>query len=262
MIIFSAFTPHSPLLLPSIGKSKIKNVAKTTEALKHLHEELYASHPDVLVIISSHSDQHENAFSINLHDSYHAQVKEFGDLETSKEFLPEYQLIDQLQRHVRSKDIPLTLDSHDHLDHGSSVPLLLLTEGLENLHILPISYSNLSEKDHIEFGRALKDVLVNSKKRIAIIATGDLSHCLSTDAPAGFKKEGEIFDKAIQEALKDMTTSKLLSLDPNLIEEASECAYRPLLILFGILERMNTRTEILSYEAPFGVGYLTAQFHL
>ena len=96
----------------------------------------------------------------------------------------------------------------------------------------------------------------------AIIASGDLSHCLRTDAPVGFRKEGAEFDEAVQASIRQMTASKLISMNEDFIEAAAECAYRPLLILFGMIERMNVRPEILSYEAPFGVGYLTAEFHL
>lgn len=261
MIVFSAFTPHSPLLVPSIGKENAKKLERSIQGMKTLSEELYLSHPDTIVIISAHSIQHETAFSINLHDDYHVDLKDFGDLSITKEFHPDLKIIDAIQRTLRREHIPITLDSNSNLDYGTGVPLLLLTEELKNIHIVPISYSGQSAKDHVTFGRALKDVLSDSEKRIAVIASGDLSHCLTTDAPAGFKKEGEKFDKAIRQAIENVATSKLLSLKPDLIEAAAECGYRPLLILFGIIERMSVRPEILSYEAPFGVGYLVAQFH-
>jgi AmmeMemoRadiSam system protein B len=228
--------------------------------MKTLAEELYATHPDTIVILSGHSAQHENAFSINLHDEYWADLKEFGDMETAKEFAPDLGLIDRIQRTLRKEDIPLTLDSDSTLDHGAGVSLLLLTEELSSPTIVPISYSGLSPKEHVHFGRALKDVLTNSPKRIAVIASGDLSHCLSEDAPDGYREEGQQFDDLIRSAVEHVGTSKLLSLDPELVRTASECGYHPLLMLFGIIERMDTSPAILSYESPFGVGYLVAHF--
>ena len=51
-------------------------------------------------------------------------------------------------------------------------------------------------------------------------------------------------------------------MDKKLIFEAEECGLRSILILLGILNRMSYEPQLLSYEAPFGVGYLTLNFDL
>ena len=260
MISFIAFTPHSPLLIPSIGKKNLEKLEDTTAAFKSLSLLLSESEPEIIVVLSAHGVSHEDAFSINFHSHYEIDLREFGDLVTKKTFMPDSELVDDIQRRMRTESIPFTLDSSGALDYGIGVPLALLTDKLKNVKITPISYSNLSAKDHVEFGRVLKDILENSKKRIAVIASGDLSHCLSSDAPMGFKKEGQKFDEIVKQAISDLSISKLLSLDPEFVKDASECAYQPLMILFGIIERMRLKPEILSYESPFGVGYLVANF--
>jgi aromatic ring-opening dioxygenase LigB subunit len=262
MIVFSAFTPHSPLLLPSIGKENVDQLSQTQEAMEYLAEELYASMPDTIVVISAHTDRHDDAFSINLHDPYGIDLTEFGDYSDDHTFRPNAKLIDRLQRHARKQDMALTLNSNEALDYGTAVPLLLLTEKLPNINVVPISYSDLDAKTHVEFGRVLKDVLMQADERIAVIASGDLSHCLSSEAPVEYNPLGETFDDTVKEAIKDVATSKLLTMEEETIESASECAYEPLLILFGVLDRMNVESRILSYEAPFGVGYLVARFSM
>jgi MEMO1 family protein len=162
---------------------------------------------------------------------------------------------------LRTTELAFTLESHASLDYGASVPLLLLNVPA-NTPIIPITYSGLDPKAHLEFGRLIKDTFGNTRKRVAIIASGDLSHCLSSDAPMGYKKQGRMFDDIILDAIKSMASSKLLQLKPEVVEQAQQCGYRPLLILFGLLERVNVRPDILSYEAPFGVGYLVADFRL
>ncbi len=262
MIVFAAFMPHSPLLLPVIGKEHRKRLKLTLEAMKTLAEHLYTAMPETVVILSSHSTMHETAFSINLHDEYVTDLSRFGDLGTKGEFLPDLALMDAIQRSLRRADQPMTLDSDAALDHGTAVPLLLLTERLPEIRIVPISYSGLDAKAHAAFGRALRDVLEASPRRIAVIASGDLSHALSNKAPAGFHKEGKIFDDSVREAIVDSSLSRLLSLEPESVKTAAECAWRPLLIFLGLLEEKHGRPEILSYEAPFGVGLLVAQIHL
>lgn len=262
MIVFAGFTPHTPLMLPPIGKDARERLQDTITAMGRLGDELYAAMPDTIVVISAHATQHEEAFSANLHDQYRVDLREFGDLTTAREFAPDLSLVDAIQRSVRRTGIPFTLDSDARLDYGSAVPLVMLADALPAVKVVPVSYGGLGAKEHHAFGRALKDVLSARRERIAVIASGDLAHCLTSDAPAGFRPEGAQFDEAVRHAVEAGSGSALLSLDQALVERAAECAYRPLLVLFGILENVRVRPEVLSYEAPFGVGYLVAQFHL
>lgn len=261
MLVFSAITPHSPLLIPTIGKDNLKTLEKTQNALERLVDELYLSRPDTIVVISSHSGQHPDAFSINLHDEYLMEFKEFGDLGTNKVLSPDLELISQIQRRARDESIPFTLNSFASLDYGTGVPLYYLSRDVNAL-IVPIAYSNLSGRDHLKFGAMLKELIDVSNKRVAIVASGDLSHCLSTQSPLGLRPEGEQYENAVIEAVKNLSTSTLLTLEPKIISASGQCLYEQLLILFGVLGKKNVRPEILSYEAPFGVGLLVAQFHL
>ena len=260
MLVFAAFTPHTPLLLPAIGKEHEKELGKTREALTHLGEELYASHPDTIVVLSGHGAHRKDSFSINLHDHYRADLSEFGDLTTTAEFFPDLGLMDTIQRRLRREEIPFTLFSDPVLDYGTAVPLLAL-HAPAHTAIVPVCYSGLDAKTHFEFGRALKDILLHTNKRVAVIGSGDLSHSLRTDSPAGMHAEGVLFDETVREAVRSATPSHLLRFPPAKLKRAAECGYRPLLILMGLLEGINVLPEELVYEAPFGVGYLVAHFH-
>jgi len=46
------------------------------------------------------------------------------------------------------------------------------------------------------------------------------------------------------------------------VEEAGECGFRSILIILGILNQLDCKFDALSYEGPFGVGYLTANFKI
>ncbi|MFC1788106.1 AmmeMemoRadiSam system protein B [Patescibacteria group bacterium] len=262
MLVFAAYTPHSPLLLPSIGQDNSDKLNVTTKAFEILSENLYLTHPETIIIISAHGSDQNKSFSINLYDHYGVDFKDFGDFSTQAKYSPDTQLIDTIQRQARKQEIPVNLISDPTLNHSTAVPLLLLTKQLKNFKIIPAAYSKHDSKTHLNYGRLLKEVVSDSSKRIAVIASGDLSHCLSTSAPMGFKKEGKIFDDSVIGAIEQMSTSQLISINSNTITEAHECGYRSLLILMGLIEHMNIKPEILSYEAPFGVGYLVTQFHL
>ncbi len=256
MLVFAAITPHSPLLLESISKDQAKHLESTMFAMKELADDLYATHPDTILLISQHPTMYDASFSINLSDPYEFDLRTFGEFGFEKKIRPEIMLIDRLQRYLRKKNIPITLTTDEALDYSAAVPLHFLTEELPKIKLVPITYSKLEPKTHFQFGQALKDVIFESNQRIAIIASGDLSHALTSEAPAGFFKEGEEFDKKIQEIIIQKNTVGLVNLDEELVEKAHQTIYNPLLILFGLLEKISTSPQIISYEAPFGVGYL------
>ncbi|MDO8754827.1 MAG: AmmeMemoRadiSam system protein B, partial [Anaerolineales bacterium] len=194
---------------------------------------------------------------------YLVDLSAFGDLSTRASFTPDLELADALQRRARKQGLRVRLCTETHLDHGTAVPLLMLyAEGTKAPNILPISYSGLSPDEHHRFALALQEILAQSHKRVAVIASGDLSHALSSDAPEGLRPEGKLFDATAVSALRRMDAQKLLAMDPAVVDAASECGYRPLLMLLGALDGIHVKPRVLSYEAPFGVGYLTAEFIL
>ncbi len=261
MIVFAAFTPHTPLVFSSVGQGQTKNVARTVLALDRLREDLSMAQPDTIVVFSAHETRFDNAFCLNLHNEYTASLIEFGDHTTARAFHPDLAFMDTLQRAVRQAETPFTLVSDPQLGYASAIPLLSVIDRSIQPSIVPLTYSGLDAKAHLAFGRQVQEICHQSSRRIAIIASGDLSHALSDNAPAGRRPEGPIFDDTVRHALSSGTVSPLLSLDPLVVERAAECGYRPLLMLLGVLENRHMTPEILAYEAPYGVGYLTVHFH-
>jgi AmmeMemoRadiSam system protein A len=110
----------------------------------------------------------------------------------------------------------------------------------------------------VEFGAWLQGRL---RDRSAIlIASGDLSHRLTADAPYGFRPQGPVFDRLVIDALRARSWEQIEALDPDLVEEAGECGLRPLAILLGAGRAANMNSRVLSYEGPFGVGYPVVAF--
>ena len=260
MLVFAGITPHPPLLIPNIGKDELKKINQTKEAMEKMEEDLYLSKPEVIVIISPHGSFFEKAFTINAHDHFLSNFSEFGDMNTKLEWSGYPFLAAHIDNMSYNSKMPLQLVSEENLDHGSTVPLFYLTQHLPNIKILPIGYSALNTKTHLDFGYLLKNVIMDTTKRIAVIASGDLSHGLTTDAPAGFSKNGQEFDEKLIELLENHNTTGYTNMDPNFIKEAKECGYRSFLILLGILKNMNYTFKNYSYEGPFGVGYLVGNF--
>lgn len=260
-LIFSAITPHPPILIPNVGKENLEQVKKTKEAMEQLERDLYAAKPDILIIISPHGEIQHNAFTINLANEFEIGFESFGDFSTKLKVKGDIILITNDKERINTKS-PLNIISEPKLDHGVGVPFFYLGQHLPNISLIPIVFSLLDNQSHLEFGKNLKETIMTSEKRIAVIASGDLSHCLTENAPAPFNPMGKEFDEQLVELLKIGEAQRIVNLDQQLIENAAECGLRSILILLGVLNNINFQTEILSYEAPFGVGYLVAELKL
>jgi len=263
MIVYSAFVPHPPLIIPEIGKENTKFVEKTINSMERIGEELYASKPETIVIISPHGPMLQEAFSINMAPEFEINFEEFGDLSTKIKIPGDIGLIHHYKEILESK-MPIVLSHKNTLDHGSGVPLYYFLKGFkeQKVKVVPISYSLLDYQLHFDFGRKLQADMINDTKRIAVIGSGDLSHRLTEDAPAGYSHWAKKFDETIIKMIEKKDIKGLLKLDPDFIDEAGECGLRSLIILFGILNSIEYTPEVYSYEGPFGVGYLAVNFKI
>lgn len=260
-IVFSAFTPHPPLLIPQIGKENLKRIDQTVKAYNKLAIELKNSEADSILVISPHGVVQQDAFTMNLAPKFSCNFEDFGDFATKKDWTGDIALAYRIREKLETT-APLQLISQQTIDHGTSVPIFLLTEKLPNIKIMPLYYSGLSLEAHFKFGQLLQHELIVNKEKIAIVASGDLSHRITKDAPAGYSPKGKKFDKKIIKYLSENKPEEILNLDPNLIIEAGECGLRSMLIQQGIMDGIKHEPQTLSYEAPFGVGYLTMNFKL
>jgi len=258
MLVFAAIVPHPPILIPQIGKDNLKKLKKTVSAFDLLEEDLNAARPDIIVVISPHGEVNFDAFTINTNQSYNATFENFGDFSTHTRYNADLGFINALKSKNETK-LPIQLVSEPKLDHGAAVPLFYLTRKDNKRRIVPITYSMLNYQKHVDFGVALKEAIFHSDKRVALVASGDLSHRLSLQAPAGFSPQAKEFDKKLIQLLKKKNVESIVNLDPAMIEEAGECGLRSFLILLGAIKNMNYEFEVLSYEAPFGVGYLVGE---
>lgn len=262
MIKFACFVPHSPLLVPEIGKDNLDKLSDTIKAYQELEQELYAAQPDVIMLISSHANKRGgNFFTINQNPNLKVNFKEFGDLITNLEYENEIGVGYQIKE-LCENDCEVMMTADEVLDYGSGIPLFMLTQHLKNIRIVSIGYGDLPAKDHIKFGEMIRKQIDHSRKRVAVIASGDLSHKLHKDSPSGYSPRGQEFDQAIIKNLQDKKIDNIINFDKELIDDAGECGFKSLLILLGIMKDMDFSPRQLSYQAPFGIGYLVEHFEL
>jgi len=150
-----------------------------------------------------------------------------------------------------------------HRDYGFEVPLYYLRRHLrKDVDIEKILVSNPSYGYYYEAGKEVGARIKLDRRRYAIIASGDLSHVLESDGAYGFHPSGPVIDDIIIKAVRERDVQALLNIDSVTLEEGAECGLRSILFLLGALEGLEVESRVLSFEGPFGVGYLVATFEV
>lgn len=258
-LVFSGTTPHSPLLLEGVAKKKSDKISKTKQAIEALESDLYLSYPDIIIILSSYCGQFSNFFTLVGSDKFTSNFKKFGNLKLQDSWQGAPILANKINKESSN---PTQIIGKNELESSSSIPLHLLTSKLKNIKILPIGYSDLSTQQHYKFGKGLRKIIDQSNQRIAVLASGDMSHTLSKQAPGGFHDDGVVYDKRIKKYLQNQQTENILKMDEKMIENAQDYLYRSLVILLGILEEIKFDFTQYTYQESFGVGHLTANLEL
>ena len=261
MITLASFVPHPPLLIPEIGQDNLGKLAATVQAYQYLEHELYAAQVDTVLVISPHSEIREKAFTINQSPKLRTNFKDFGDLITNFVFDTDLSWGYQIKESCETT-LPIILSAVEVIDYGTAVPLYYLAKNRPGLKVVALNPSQLSRAEHVRFGQIIREAAAVSPKRIALIASGDLSHRLHKDSPAGYSARAHEFDQQIRKLLKEKKIKEIIDLPEDMVREAGECGYRSLLILLGAIGDMNFATQELAYEAPFGIGYLTVNFKI
>ncbi|HSQ19340.1 MAG TPA: AmmeMemoRadiSam system protein B, partial [Blastocatellia bacterium] len=106
-------------------------------------------------------------------------------------------------------------------------------------------------------GRAIAQAAGSLDRRVALVASGDLSHRLLVGGPYEYEATAHLFDEQVVEAMARGDSSSVINIDPDLRNRAGECGYRSILVALGAAGE-NRANQVLSYQGPFGVGYMVA----
>jgi AmmeMemoRadiSam system protein A len=270
-IVFAGLSPHPPIIVKEVGGKRIKEAVNTVKAVEKLSKRTAEKNPDVLVFITPHAAVFRDAVAINMKPQLSGSFADFGVPQVNFNKENCLQLAEKITNTALKNDI-ITVSIDDELaamykiettiDHGTMVPLYFLEKEGINTPIVIISTAFLSFKKLYKFGMSIRDAIEKSDLNAAVIASGDLSHRLTFDAPAGYDEKGQEFDNKIKEYIEQKSFINILKLPANLIERAGECGLRPLIMLLGALDGYDIESDVFSYEGPFGVGYLAAGFEI
>ena len=247
-LVYSAFVPHPPILLPEIGRGQEQICADTTSAYREIAKSVLTSNAECVVIVSPHAQLLERGFTLLSTDPALGDFLPFG--------IPGLELScpNELQLIKKISTLPGVHPRGGKLDHGALVPLYFLKEAGWEGSVVELG---MPLEDPEEYGAKVGNVLRKYPKSCALVASGDLSHRLREDGPYGFDPTGPEFDQSVVKALH-RDSSRVRAISSELAENAGECGFRSLRFALAAQEGA---VKVLSYEVPFGVGYLVAELY-
>ena len=258
-LVFAGIAPHPPIMVPEVGREAIAEVRNSIGAMAELTQRVIDSGAETVVLISPHAPLEAMAFVAYDGPKLYGDFSMFRSAEASVEAPLDAELLTEIARAAEQQSLVTLRILNTDLDHGTVVPLYFLQRNGWNGKVVALGYSFLSNEDHLRFGNCIRQAIATRRRPVAFIASGDLSHRLKPGAPAGFDPEAHRFDEAVVDAIQSGQPHRIASIDQDLRRLAGECGYRSMLVALGVAEDSELSCEVLSYEGPFGVGYLVAQ---
>ena len=258
-LVFTGIAPHPPIMVPEVGRDAIEDVRASIEAMTEFTNRIKESGAETVVLISPHAPLEPDSFVAYSGPILQGEFSRFQAPDTQFQTLVDDELLTAITTSAAKDEFELTRLAEDVLDHGTAVPLYFLLANGWKGKVVALGYSFLSNDDHLQFGACIKRAVDELGRRTAFVASGDLSHRLKPQAPAGFNPHAHKFDEEVVDAIRSNQPQRIAEIDTSLRKLAGECGYRSMLVAMGASSTLQQDCEVISYEAPFGVGYMVAQ---
>lgn len=262
--------PHAPISVSGVGgQADLEQIKDTIAAMKRIDQMLAQEHPESLVVFTPHGTVYADAIIIYQDPNLAGGLEGFG-LARRWQWENDLELVDKIVELGMETNLPIFPMKQkeasrgrfpDGLDHGVLVPLSFFDPNWASrvrLVVIPLSYLPLEEL--YQFGKLVQEAADAINRKVAVIASGDLSHCLLPGAPVPYDPRGKEFDHKLVELINKGTVKEFFDIDPVLLEKAAECGFRSLIMLLGAMDGVEFKSRVLSYQGPFGVGYAVATF--
>ncbi len=270
-IISAYIVPHPPIIIPEVGNGRELEAENTINGMLKVAASIKEDKPSTIIVISPHAPVFQDYIYISTSQKLNGDMVNFGCRYVNMSFRNNVSLVDRIIDFANTENIKAGgLDESIYkrfkvskkLDHGTLVPLYYIKKQYPNFDLVHISIAQLSKHDLYKFGMCIGKAIEDTDENVVLIASGDLSHRLTQDAPYGFNPRGKEFDDLIIAAVTTSNINNLLEIDEELCESAGECGLRSFIIMYGAIYGHVLNAEKYSYEGPFGVGYLVSKINI
>jgi AmmeMemoRadiSam system protein A len=254
-VVCAVLMPHAPILVPEVGGERGGAAQASRQAMREAAACVMSLQPETLVLISPHSPRRPQAFGVWAGDRLHGSFAQFNAPGAKVSLPNDTQLAHAIVTEAGTGGLATWMIHERILDHGALVPLWFLADAGWDGPAIVLSLNNPEDGGLIELGRAIAAASHAAHCRIAIIASGDMSHRLTSSAPCGFHPQAHQFDETFIRLIREGDYHGIEKMDPELRELAAEDAADSTLVAAAAVDWRTDGHKVLNYEGPFGVGY-------
>jgi len=248
--------PHAPILVPGIAGERGVAAAATSLAMRKAAACVMRHEPESIVLISPHAPRHARAFGVWADNPVVGTFAPFNAPDIGVSFPLDEPLVRTLIADIQARHLVTWPIQATPLDHGALVPLWFLAEAGWHGPIVVLSLNDYPNENALTtVGQAIAAAAQKQPRRVVIIASGDMSHRLTANAPCGYHPQAHQFDQAFIRLIRTGDYRKLEHINPGLRELAAEDVLDSTVIAAAAADWRTTGHQVLQYEGPFGVGY-------
>ncbi len=254
--IISAYAAsHAPQILVRPKNERKEWVEEVHAGYNRMRDELKALRPDALIVISN---DHMESFFAEGYPTFAIFAGEtvfgtFGE-RYDRDYKVHAPLADALFEHCIEADFDPTLCKRGSMGHGFVVPLHFILRDME-IPIIPIfvnAYAVPQPKPArcYAFGRALGECVASRPERVAVLATGGMSHFPGTDK---YPQPNHDADRRYLEMLTGDRAAEFGEVTSKELDETGNPELRSWVTALGMMG--GGTAELVTYQASWHIGF-------
>lgn len=246
--------------------SKDEAVQRSIRAVKDIALDIAKVKPETILVISKDGNIFDDAVNVDFTLRMSGSLDEDG-VSVSMEKECDMGLLEEINSRSNREELPVFMMNtkkaeeygvEQELTPATITALYYIDKVYPDYKIVQVTTGDVARKDLYEIGMILREAAEANQKPAYAIVCENQSDCLES-AYDEYREAGQSYDAQVQADLKDQDYLDLMLMKQRFIEKADAQGYDSLMIYLGMLEKIKNQTEVLSYEAPMGQGWLVAK---
>lgn len=274
-LVFACIAPHGSMIIPMLGEKDADKAITTRLAMEELGRRAAATNPQTIVLVTPHGHRIDNCFSLlnnkRVQGTLGPEPESSGNSFTLS-FEVDRQLNDAIVEEAQVLDVPVSrvyyaVDNDTNfympLDWGALVPLWFIGMPINPPPKVVIACPDRNKLDwglSAPFGLSIRRAAEKLNRSVVFIASADLGHAHDVNGPYGYDIASKEYDTALIDAVKAGDLGRLLEFDLDWLKRASTDSYGQILNLYGAIDGLNYKCELLSYEVPTYFGMMCVAY--
>jgi len=269
-LLLACIAPHGAEVIPELAGDMFDAFAETRKSMTRLGELVKSQKPDTIIVATPHGLRLEGTIGVVTSEFTEATL-ESNDKKVRLRCTCDRQLAKAVLENSRKRKLSVVGANYCTsegpascmpMDWGTFIPLWFMVEHDSSTPkvVIVTPSREIPLRTLVEFGQTIAKTADSLQIKAAFVASADQGHAHRADGPYGFHPESKEFDELVKRAVSENDLKPLLDLPAEFIENAKPDSLWQLAILQGILNHVEMKADLLSYEVPTYFGMLCAAY--